>query len=122
MAEPGPTGTPELAARIGDLYAAFNARDVDSVLAALTDDVRWANGWEGGEVVGHAAVRDYWARQWAVVDPRVEPRTVGVSPDGRVDVTVGQTVRDLDGNVLDSREVHHLYTVRENLFARMEIV
>jgi hypothetical protein len=27
------------------LYERFNARDVDSVLASLTDDVDWPNGW-----------------------------------------------------------------------------
>jgi hypothetical protein len=41
------------------LYAAFNARDVATCLAAMTPDVDWANGWEGGRVVGREAVRDY---------------------------------------------------------------
>ena len=39
------------------MYAAFNARDVDSVLAAMHADVDWPNGLEGGRVVGHDAVR-----------------------------------------------------------------
>lgn len=51
------------------LYAAFNARDIDTVLAAMTSDVDWPNGWEGGRIVGHDDVRDYWERQWAAVDP-----------------------------------------------------
>jgi hypothetical protein len=41
-------------------YQAFNTRDIDSALAAMAPDVDWANGWEGGRVVGHDAVRDYW--------------------------------------------------------------
>ena len=41
------------------LYEAFNARDIDTCLAAMTPDVDWANGWEGGRVVGRDAVRDY---------------------------------------------------------------
>jgi ketosteroid isomerase-like protein len=45
------------------LYRAFNARDVDTVLAAMAEDVDWPNGWEGGRVVGHEAVRRYWERQ-----------------------------------------------------------
>jgi len=40
------------------LYAAFNARDIGTVLAAMAPDVDWANGWEGDRVVGHDAVRD----------------------------------------------------------------
>ena len=55
------------------LYAQFNARDIEAVLAALHADVAWANGMEGGHVHGREAVRDYWTRQWAVVDPRVVP-------------------------------------------------
>jgi hypothetical protein len=34
-------------------YRAFNARDVDAVLAAMHEDVDWPNGWEGGHVHGH---------------------------------------------------------------------
>lgn len=58
------------------LYGAFNARDVESCLAAMTADVDWANGWEGGRVVGRDAVRDYWERQWAAIDSTAEPTAV----------------------------------------------
>jgi nuclear transport factor 2 (NTF2) superfamily protein len=47
------------------LYDRFNARDIDSVLTALADDVAWANGMDGGHVHGREAVRAYWTRQWA---------------------------------------------------------
>ena len=40
------------------VYAAFNTRDVVGCLAAITPDVDWANGWEGGRVLGRAAARD----------------------------------------------------------------
>jgi ketosteroid isomerase-like protein len=40
------------------LYAAFNRRDADAVLAMMSDDVDWPNAWKGGRVVGIAAVRD----------------------------------------------------------------
>ena len=49
------------------LYDAFNARDIDTVVAAMSPDVDWPNGWEGGRVVGHDAVRHYWERQWAEI-------------------------------------------------------
>ena len=32
------------------MYDRFNARDIDGVLAALADDVVWANGMDGGQV------------------------------------------------------------------------
>ena len=55
-------------------YLAFNARDLEGALALMHPDVTWPNGWEGGWVNGRDGVRDYWQRQWAAIDPRVEPR------------------------------------------------
>jgi hypothetical protein len=48
------------------VYALFNGRDIESVLAAMHPDVVWANGMEGGHVYGRDEVRSYWKRQWAV--------------------------------------------------------
>ena len=36
-------------------------------------DVDWPNGMEGGREHGHAAVRDYWTRQFGLIDSHVEP-------------------------------------------------
>jgi ketosteroid isomerase-like protein len=47
-------GEVELLRRI---YDRFIARDIDGVLAALADDVVWANGMDGGHVHGCEAVR-----------------------------------------------------------------
>ena len=81
------------------LYADFNAHDIDAVLAHLAPDVDWPNAWEGGRVHGHDEVRDYWTRQWKDINATVEP--AGFERDGdRVTVLVDQTVRDLDGNVV----------------------
>jgi hypothetical protein len=55
------------------VYDRFNARDMETVLAALHEDVIWANGMEGGHVHGRDEVRSYWTRQWTMVDPHVEP-------------------------------------------------
>jgi ketosteroid isomerase-like protein len=41
------------------IYDRFNARDIVGVLAALADDVAWANGMDGGHVHGREAVREY---------------------------------------------------------------
>jgi hypothetical protein len=46
----------------------FNAREPDAVLARMTDDVEWANGWEGGYLKGHGEVRSYWVRRLAELD------------------------------------------------------
>jgi hypothetical protein len=107
--------------RLRALYAAFNARDIDRVLEELTDDVDWPNAWEGGRVVGHDAVRDYWTRQWAAIDPHVEPTAIRTLSDGRVEVEVHAVVRSLDGAVVDDHTVWHVYTLRDDGFSRMEV-
>jgi ketosteroid isomerase-like protein len=111
----------ELQRRLIGLYAAFNARDVPTVLAALAADVDWANGWEGGSVRGHDAVRDYWTRQWAQIDPTVTPTGFEREPDGRVAVHVHQTVRNLDGAVVGEGTTTHVYAFRDGLVTQMEI-
>jgi hypothetical protein len=103
------------------IYAAFNARDIDAVLAAMTPDVDWPNGWEGGRVTGHAAVRDYWTRQWAAIDPSVEPLAFADRDDDHIAVTVAQTVRSLDGDLLDEGTVLHVYAFAGDLVTAMEI-
>ena len=106
------------------IYAAFNARDIDGVLAAMTDDVDWPNAWEGGRLVGHEAVRDYWTRQWAAIDPHVDPVEIGPRVGGagvRVAVQVQQVVRDLAGAVVASGTVVHVYELRDGLVARMDV-
>jgi ketosteroid isomerase-like protein len=103
------------------LYAAFNRRDIDAVLARMTTDVRWPNGWEGGVVIGHAAVRDYWTRQWAAIDPAVTPEEITLDADGKVIVAVRQVVKDLGGQVLSDGLVRHIYTFDGGLIAAMEI-
>jgi hypothetical protein len=115
------TGPAELPARLDALYDAFNARDVDAVLAQFAPQVDWPDAWRGGRVVGHDAVRAYWLAQWAVIDPAVHPRRVRDLPDGRVEVLVEQHVRDLDGDQLAHAFVLHTYTFDGPLVARMDV-
>jgi ketosteroid isomerase-like protein len=102
-------------------YTAFNRRDIDGALAGMHADVEWPNGWEGGVVRGHAAVRDYWTRQWAAIDPTVQPVRFETEQDGRIAVEVRQTVRDLEGQVVRDDVVHHVYRLERGLVRSMEI-
>jgi hypothetical protein len=104
-----------------ELYAAFNARDIDSVLHQMTADVDWPNAWEGGRIRGHGAVREYWVRQWAAIDPMVEPLAFSSRPDGSVAVEVDQVVRGLDGGLLSEGRVLHVYCFRAELVSRMDV-
>ena len=107
--------------RLRDLYRAFNARDIESVLAQMTGDVDWPNAWEGGRLVGRDAVRDYWTRQWAAIDPSVEPVSFATREDGSIAVEVAQAVRDLDGELLAEGRVTHVYLMRGDRVARMDV-
>jgi ketosteroid isomerase-like protein len=111
------------------IYDRFNARDIDGVLTALTDDVAWANGMDGGHVHGREAVRAYWTRQWSMVSPRVEPVGFHRTADGAIFAEVRQSVRDLAGNPLQAQATHglqdktvgHVFRLREGKVARFDI-
>lgn len=109
---------PERVEFLKHVYDRFNARDVDSVLAALHENVIWANGMEGGYVHGRDGVRNYWTRQWAIIDPHVEP--VGFS-DGPDVVDVHQLVRELNGNLLADKTVCHVFRIENGLIKRFDI-
>jgi len=103
------------------LYDRFNARDMDAVLATMHRDVVWANGMEGGHVYGHDGVRDYWARQWAMIDSRVEPAGFSAGADGTTDVEVHLTARDLKGNLLFDKMGSHNFRIEDGLIRRFDI-
>lgn len=102
-------------------YREFNARNIDAVLVLMQPDVDWPNAMENRREIGRENVREYWTRQWQMLDPHVEP--VGFSDDqeGRTVVDVHQVVKDLEGKVLVDQIVQHVYTIRDGLIQRMEI-
>ncbi|UFH55809.1 nuclear transport factor 2 family protein [Spirosoma sp. KNUC1025] len=102
-------------------YEAFNARDIDAVLALMHPDVDWPNGWEGGYVHGYEEVRDYWTRQWQQINPRVTPVSFQPGPDGQIDVGVHQLIRDLDGQVIADGLINHVYTIEAGKIRKMVI-
>lgn len=103
------------------VYAAFNIRDIDRVLALMRPDVDWPNGMEGGRMHGCDAVRAYWRRQWGILDPYVEPVCIEDDETGNTVVDVHQVVRDLSGNILTDQIVQHVYSFRDGLIERMDI-
>ena len=103
------------------IYKAFNRREIDVVLTAMYPDVDWPNGMEGGRVLGRQNVREYWTRQWAMVNPVVDPVRFAEDDDGRIVVDVHQVVRDLSGKLLLDHIVQHVYTFEKDLIVRMDI-
>jgi len=103
------------------VYNRFNARDMEAVLAALHEDVVWANGMEGGHLEGRDAVRNYWIRQWATVDPHVEPVGFSKGPEGEVVVEVHQVVHDTNGALLLDQKVGHIFKIEDGAIRRFDI-
>ena len=107
--------------RLTNAYNAFNARDLEAALAAMHPEVDWPNGMEGGRVHGHSAVREYWTRQWSLIDPHVEPRRFSTDASGRIIVDVHQIVHDRAGNIIADQMVQHVYLIQDGLIRSMEI-
>jgi len=103
------------------MYDRFNARDMGAVLAAMHRDVVWANGLEGGYVHRHDGVRDYWTRQWAMMDSRVEPTGYSIRADGNTEVEVHLTARDLKGDVVFDKLGGHIFRIEDGLITHFDI-
>ena len=105
---------------LSDLYRAFNRRELDRVLAALSPSVRWPNVLEKTELSGRAAVRSYWLRQLETIEPRVEPVEFE-ERGGSVAVRVRQLVTvKATGQVTEAR-VTHTYAFDDDLIASMVV-
>lgn len=102
-------------------YDAFNARDIERALVLMQPDVDWPNGMEGGRVRGHDQVREYWRRQFTMIDSHVEPEDFDTQDDGRIAVRVHQVVRSPAGEVISDGRVTHVYSFRNGLVSEMEI-
>jgi SnoaL-like domain len=115
--------TPELADRdlLLSAYKAFNERNLEHVLTLMHPNVDWPNGMEGGRVHSRDGVREYWTRQWRVVDPHVEPIQFEKLPDGRIMTDVHQVVRDMAGKTILEQMIQHIYLIRESQIVHMEI-
>jgi len=109
---------PEPAAFAADWIAAWNAHDLEAVLAHYADDIVFVTpksipftGDPSGRVVGKAALRDYWSRALQVAGLHFTLRAVYAGPDGlairyhssRTGADVCEVVRfDDEGLVRDS--------------------
>lgn len=103
------------------VYELFNARDMEAVLATMSEQVVWANGMDGGYVHGREGVRDYWTRQWSAIDPHVNPVKISRGADGEIVVDVHAVVRDLSGVLLQDRMVTHVFRLDDGLIAQFDI-
>lgn len=102
------------------LYENFNSRKIDLVTSGMTDDVKWANGMEGGHVYGRNGVREYWTKQFTLISPKVTPLEIE-EQDGIVKIKVHQVADDLNGNLLADELVYHYFQLRGDKIAQFDI-
>jgi phage pi2 protein 07 len=103
------------------LYAAFNNRELETIISVMHPDVKWANGVEGGFVYGRDAVREYWANQYKVIQVQLETLKFETDENNRNVVTVHQIVRDLQGNLLVDTTVEQIFTIENGSIVLYEI-
>jgi ketosteroid isomerase-like protein len=114
---------PEAEQVLRSAYSAFNARDIQAAIELMDPEVDWPNAWEGGRVVGHAAVRDYWSRQFAAISSKVEPEGFTEEADGSITVDVHQVVHDAStGELISDSHVRHRYRLEDGLVVRMDVL
>ena len=103
-------------------YAAFNARDIPTVLNTFHPQVRWAKAWEGDYATGHEEVQAYWLRQWQDINPKVVPTSFLEIADGQIEVDVHQVVKDMQGQLIFDGMVKHLINIEDGLLKQMDVV
>lgn len=101
-------------------YLAFNAQDLDGLLALIAEDVDWPDD-DGGRLHGKEALSAYWSEQWTRVRAHDHPVAFEQRGDGRVAVRVRQAVRALDGTTISTGELTHLHRIDGARIAGMEV-
>ena len=103
-----------------NIYQYFNERNIELVIDNMTDDVQWANGMEGGYLHGRDAVREYWTRQFGLINSKVVPLQVEGDRDV-IKIKVHQVVHDLNGNLLADEIIEHYFHLRNGSITRFDI-
>lgn len=102
------------------VYKDFNDRNIELVIAKMTETVKWANGMDGGYVYGHDGVREYWIRQFTMVSSHVTPQEIDLE-NRWVRIKVHQVVHDLGGKLLSDEIVYHIFKLIDNKIAEFDI-
>ena len=103
-------------------YEAYNRRDFDAFSASLHPRIDWPDQIAGGRLIGHEAIRAYWARNDQMIQVESAPVAFTQLADGRTCVDVNQVVRNRAGQVWSDQCVRHCYTLHDGLISRMDMV
>ncbi len=119
MPRPAPSSAQQL---LQQTYAALNAHDWSSALAAMHPDVEWSNVIDGCVAHGLDELRAYLTRRWDGLDPQADLLRVDADDDGQIVAAIHQVVRNADGHVVAERFVEEAYLVEDGLIKRMAVI
>jgi len=103
------------------LYAAFNDRDVATLVGGMHPDVSWPNFLEGGRVEGREALTAYWTGQFAMVTPEASPIEMRELPDGRIVVRLHYVIKATEGGGVWTDEItSNTFTFEGDEIIRMD--
>ena len=105
-------------ALLSNAYAAYNSRDLDGLLAVVSEDVDWPDG--RNRLRGKAAVEAYWTNQWKRT--RTFDRLVAFDHrPARVAVRINQIVWSCADSVISSGSFTHVHQIQNGRIVRMDI-
>ncbi len=113
---------PDLQARIERLYDANQRRDFEAFRALVHPRLEWPDVTRGGTLTSPEAVREYWAYNDRGLRIEMAPVKVVLDDEGRVVVLANQVVWNLAGKLWSDLMVLHRYTLREDMFWRLELL
>ncbi len=105
-----------------DSYLAFNERDLARTMKYIGPNVEWENTLDGIIIHGKEAVAAYFLRQWKEMNPTFDLRHFEMDEEGKVVLTVIQTVRGTGEVAISQGLVRHLYEFEDGLVRRMGIL
>jgi hypothetical protein len=113
---------PDILARVERLYDANQRRDYEAFRAMVHPRLEWPDITRGGLLESPEAVREYWAYNDRGLRIEMAPVKAEIDDEGRIVVLANQVVWNLAGKLWSDLMVRHRYTLRDDLFWRLEIL
>lgn len=114
--------SPDIQARVERLYDANQRRDFEAFRALVHPHLEWPDVTRGGLLKTPAAVRAYWAYNDRALQIEMTPVTVELDDEYRIVVLANVVVWNLAGKLWSDLMARHRYTLRDDLFWRMEVL
>lgn len=113
---------PDIQARVERLYDANQRRDYEAFCAMVHPRLEWPDVTRGGLLKSPAAVRSYWAYNDRALRIEMAPVQVEIDDEDRIVVLANVVVWNLAGKLWSDLMIRHRYTLRDDLFWRMEVI